>query len=119
MGIDFRTKEFLGEYAGKIYGTYLYSGAVGSQKRVRCLCRTAELIIGPDASVFKCHHDLYNNFLPVGNLLDPHFVIKDVFRECDQLGDCNPCDLKIKTNRFQIGGYTSVEIKNMQVNKKK
>jgi MoaA/NifB/PqqE/SkfB family radical SAM enzyme len=114
LGIDFRTKEFLGKFNGQIHGIYLYPDAVSNNKRKRCLCRISELIIGPDGGVFKCHHDLYKDFPPIGNLLDPDFEIKDMFRECDQFGDCNPCDIKVKTNRFQIYGHTSVEIKDIR-----
>jgi hypothetical protein len=32
---------------------------------------------------------------------------------CYNFGDCNPCDVKIKTNRFQEYGHTSVEIINI------
>jgi len=113
LGIDCRTKEFLGEFNGKMHGAYLYPEAVGDTKRKKCLCRTSELIIGPDGNVFRCHHDLYKNFPPVGNLLEPDFKINDIFRECAQFGDCNPCDIKIKTNRFQVYGHTSVEIKDI------
>lgn len=111
LGIDFRTKEFLGEYKGKIYGTYRYPEAVGNSERKTCLCKTSELIIGPEGDVYRCHHDLYKNFSSIGNLLKPDFEIKDIFRKCDYFGDCNPCDIKIKTNRFQVGGHASVKIK--------
>jgi len=113
LGIDFRTKEFLGEFEGSIYGTYLYPQAIHGSKRKNCLCRTNELIIGPTADIYRCHHDLYKNFPPIGNLLDNDFEIEDIFRECSQFGDCNPCDIKVKTDRFQIFGHTSVEIKNV------
>jgi len=114
LGIDFRTKEFLGVFDNKLYGTYLYPEAVEGLKKKRCFCRTSELIIGPDCSVFRCHHDLYGNFSAIGNLLDPNFKIEDIYRECDQFGECNPCDIKIKTNRFQVFGHTSVEIKDVR-----
>ncbi len=110
LGIDFRTKEFLGEFNDRIYGTYLYPDAIGNGKRKACLCRTSELIIGPDAGVFRCHHDIYKDFQPIGSLLDPDFKIDDSFRECREFGDCNPCDIKIKTDRHQVYGHTSVEI---------
>lgn len=113
FGIGFRIKEFLGEFNGRISGTYFYPAAIGSIKRKSCLCRTSELIIGPDGRVYRCHHDLYKDFVPVGNLLDPDFKIRDIFRKCKEFGDCNPCDVKIKTNRFQVHGHTSVEIKNI------
>ena len=31
-------------------------------------------------------------------------------RPCDVYGHCNPCDIKVKTNRFQEFGHTSVQI---------
>ncbi len=113
-GIDFRTKEFLGEYNKKIYGTYRYPEAVGSLKFKHCLCKTSEMIIGTQGDVYRCHHDFYKNFSPVGNLLDPDFEARDIFRECDSFGDCNPCDIKVKTDRFQVYGHSSVEIKEIK-----
>ncbi|MBI5232727.1 MAG: radical SAM protein, partial [Deltaproteobacteria bacterium] len=41
----------------------------------------------------------------------PKFDIEDIFRVCHVFGHCNPCDIKVKTNRFQQWGHTSVEIK--------
>jgi len=112
-GVLFKTKKFLGFYNGKLYGDYLYPEGINSSSTKKCLCRISDLIIGPDLSVYKCHHDLYNGFSPVGNLLDPKFEVNYIFRKCNYFGQCNPCDLKIKTNRFQVYGYTSAEIKNI------
>ncbi len=115
LGVDFRTKEFLGEFNGRLFGTYLYPEVVGNVNRKNCLCRTSEFIIGPDGSIYRCHHDLYKDFCAIGNLLDPTLTITDIFRQCSEFGDCNPCDVKIKTNRFQIYGHSSVEIKDIKV----
>lgn len=111
LGIDFRPKEFLGEYKGKLYGTYLYPGAIEKRFKKACLCKTTELIIGPSGDIYRCHHDIYEGFPPIGHLLDPDFQIEDKFRPCQVYGHCNPCDIKIKTNRFQQFGHTSVEIR--------
>jgi hypothetical protein len=116
-GIDFRTKEFLGECEGRLFGTYFYPGAVGAGTRSACSCRTSECIIGPDGNLYRCHHDLYKNFPPIGNLMDSSCEIKDIFMICSQFGDCNPCDIKSKTDRFQVAGHTSVEI--LHLNKKR
>lgn len=113
-GIDFRTKEFLGEHAGRLYGAYLYPEAVSGKVLKTCLCKTSELIIGPAGEVYRCHQDLYNECAPLGNLRDDGFRIEDVFRKCDRFGRCNPCDIKVKTNRFQIYGHTSVQIKDIR-----
>jgi organic radical activating enzyme len=110
LGIDFRTKEFLGKLNGKIFGSYRYPAALSGVQQ-KTSCRTSELIIGPDGSIYRCHHDLYHDFPAVGNLLDHDFKIEDRFRKCVNFGECNPCDIKIKTDRFQIYGHTSVEVK--------
>ena len=111
LGIDFRTKEFLGEYQGRLYGTYKYKSACTKEKRRKVLCKTTELLIDPQAQVFRCHHDIYKKMNPIGSLFDENFQIEDKFRECNWYGFCNPCDIKVKTNRFQEYGHTSVEIK--------
>lgn len=111
LGIDFRTKEFLGEHNGKVYGTYRHKGACDKRFKKRVLCKTTELIVGPGGDVYRCHSDLYGRRKPIGNILDPDFRIEDIYRECDIFGHCNPCDLKVKTNRLQQYGHTSVDIK--------
>ncbi len=115
-GIDFRLKEFTGIYKRENYGDYSkYPGAVFSKKGTKkCLCKTSELLIGPDASVYRCHRDLYAEEFAIGNLLDPEFEIKDEFRTCTQYGNCHPCDVKVKTNYKQELGHTSVEIKDVR-----
>ncbi|MFQ5441522.1 MAG: radical SAM protein [Thermodesulfobacteriota bacterium] len=113
-GIDFRLKEFLGEYNGKMYGTYRYPGACDKEFSKEVLCKTTELIIGPDGAVYRCHSDLYEGRPPVGHITDPAFEIEDVFRPCSVFGHCNPCDIKVKTNRLQEFGHTSVEIKGVE-----
>ena len=110
-GIDFRFKEFLGEYEGVMYGTFKYEGACAKTFEETVLCKTTELIMGSDGSVYKCHSDLYEGREPVGNIIDPAFELEDIYRVCNAFGRCNPCDIKVKTNRFQQFGHTSVDIK--------
>ncbi len=116
LGIDFRTKEFLGEYKGKLYGTFKYSGAISKNTLNYCECKTSEIIVDPAGYVYKCHSDLYQGRTPIGHILEENFneEIIDKFRECYYYGDCNPCDIKIKTNRLQEFGHTSVEIINIR-----
>jgi len=111
-GIDFRTKEFLGEYKGKMYGQYRYPEAVAKEIRRNVMCRTTELLIGPDGGIYRCTADIYEGRQPIGHILDPDFQIEDKFRQCGWFGHCNPCDVKIKTNRLQRFGHSSVEILN-------
>ncbi len=113
LGIDFRFKEFLGEHNGKMHGTYRYKGACDRKFEKTVMCKTTELIVGSDGSVYRCHSDLYEGRAPVGNITDPEFEIEDVFRICTVYGMCNPCDIKVKTNRLQEYGHTSVEIKDL------
>ncbi|MDP3004274.1 MAG: radical SAM protein [Candidatus Azambacteria bacterium] len=109
-GIDFRTKEFLGEYKGKMYGQYKHREAVAKKIKRDVYCRTTELLIGPDGSIYRCTADVYESRQPIGHILDPGFQIDDKFRPCSWFGHCNPCDIKVKTNRFQKFGHSSVEV---------
>lgn len=114
-GIDFRTKEFLGEYKGELYGTFKYEGSVEKKFKKTVMCKTTELIMGPAGSVYRCHSDLYEGRAPVGNITDPEFRIEDIYRTCEHFGHCNPCDVKVKTNRFQQFGHTSVDIQETEI----
>ncbi|MBU1366306.1 MAG: radical SAM protein [Candidatus Omnitrophica bacterium] len=111
LGIDFRTKEFLGSHSDKLYGTYKYKDACLMKEKRSVLCKTTEVLIAPDLKIYCCHSDLYAQRNSIGSLLDPNFQIKDEFRPCQYYGFCNPCDIKVKTNRFQNYGHSSVEIR--------
>lgn len=113
-GIDFRLKDFLGYYRGKLYGQYKYPDACSMQAKQRVQCRTTELILGPGGEAYRCHHDLYENYPPVGHILDPGFQPAGEFQSCDCYGYCNPCDIKVKTNRLQQFGHTSVAIRSVR-----
>lgn len=110
LGIDFRTKEFLGEHEGVMQGVLSYPDACDRGTRKQVKCRTTELIVGPGGEVFRCHADLYEGREAVGHILDPDFAIDSGFSNCSNYGHCNPCDIKLKTNRFQEFGHTTVEI---------
>ncbi len=114
LGIDFRTKEFLGLYKGRLYGTYSYPEACAGVIQKNVLCRTTELIIGNDCNVYRCHADLYEKRAPIGNMLDNAFAVNPGFAKCGFYGTCNPCDVKLKTNRLQVFGHTSVEIREIE-----
>jgi uncharacterized Fe-S cluster-containing radical SAM superfamily protein len=116
LGLDFRFKEFLGEHDGRMYGTFKYPGCVNGDRLQNCECKTSEILVDPAGNVFKCHADLYNGRDPMAHILDDNFNEDsiDVFRECHFFGECNPCDVKVKTNRFQIFGHTSVDIRNIR-----
>lgn len=105
LGIDFRIKEFLDE----THGNYKYpDGLDGFPKK--CLCKPSELLIAPDGRLFRCHHDLYHGVNSYGHILDNEVKLPTGFLYCDSFGSCNPCDIKLKTNRFQQEGHCSVEI---------
>ena len=113
-GIDFRVKEYLGFDGKKWHGTFKYQDAIFQTIEKYCECKTTELIVGPNGGVYRCHSDLYENRIPIGNILDRDFRIQDIYRPCYVYGHCNPCDIKVKTNRFQEFGHTSVDIKNIR-----
>lgn len=113
LGLDFRTKEFLGEHDGIMYGSFKYDESVNAQNIKHCECRTTEIIVDPAGYVFRCHADLYKGRNPVAHILDDDFNEDrlDEFKPCSHFGTCNPCDVKLKTNRYQVFGHTSVEIR--------
>jgi len=122
-GIDFRLKDFTGKYEGKddnensfsiTYGNYSkYSDSVFQEKTKNCLCKTTELLIGPDGGAYRCHRDLYAEQFSIGKINNPDFQVKDIFRPCGKYGQCHPCDVKVKTNYKQEIGHTSVEIEDI------
>lgn len=113
MGIDFRLKEFLGPHGGIEHGTIRYNDSVNSNQLRFCECRTSELLISPDGNIFRCHSDLYANRLPVAHVLNQSTPLLGKFIPCAVYGRCNSCDVKIKNNRHQIHGHSSVAIKNI------
>lgn len=115
LGLDFRLKEFLGEHDKVMHGTFKYDGCVSGETVRTCECRTTEIIVDPTGQVYKCHADLYCGRNHIGHILDDDFSADriDEFRTCDCYGTCNPCDVKVKTNRYQVFGHTSVEIRNL------
>jgi MoaA/NifB/PqqE/SkfB family radical SAM enzyme len=111
LGIDYRTKEYLGLNRGQAFGTYHYENAVFANTRQQVQCRTTELLIAPDGKVHRCHRDLYVGENGIGSISERHLYRPSYeFRACSKFGECNPCDLKRKTNRFQVDGHASVEI---------
>ena len=110
LNLDFRKKEFLGTYGGCMHGTYKYPEACTKLVKKRVWCRPSELLINPGGYIFRCHADLYSNRDFIGHILDNEIKFPG-FTECNNYGHCNPCDVKLKTNRFQEKGYCAVEIK--------
>ncbi|MBP7654388.1 radical SAM protein [Candidatus Dependentiae bacterium] len=110
LNIDFRFKEFLGFHNGILYGQYKYPDAIDGKKNIKVECKPSELLINPAGDIFKCHYHLYSNSSNSGNLLDSEYRGDFNSHICYDYGLCNPCDIKIKTNRHQIFGHTSVEI---------
>ncbi len=113
-GVELRKKEFLGWWDGNLYGTFLYEDAVaGWKKGIGTLCKNTVVPIGPDGTICRCHSDLYFNRrdLALGNILDESLEFPTEHLDCENYGLCSECDVKVKTNHYQIYGYTSVKIK--------
>lgn len=112
--LDFRTKDYLGYYNGRLCGKYKYKGAFnGKDKTVRC--RIREVIVGPMLDIYRCTGDLYANRTPIGSLLDSDYTIDDIYRLCTHFGTgCAFCDMKIKFDRFQQTGHCSVDVSQMK-----
>jgi len=111
--IKFQRKEFLGYAGGKLYGTFKYATGLSGNLQ-DCKCRGTELLVAPDGMTYRCHRDLYLRQQPTGHILASNFEMQYTWRDCANFGDCNPCDLKLKTNRFGEGGHCSVEVSNFK-----
>ena len=111
-GIFFKSKEFLGMDNNKTYGTFKYGDAYGHKAIASCMCTTSELLCAPDGLIYRCHHDLYNRCSPIGNVYDDNQINNGYIR-CESYGLCNPCDIKVKNDRFQVFGHSSVSIKDI------
>jgi sulfatase maturation enzyme AslB (radical SAM superfamily) len=112
--VELRSKEFLGVYEGKQYGTYLYPDAVVGQRLGKnVLCKNTVVPIAPDGAIYLCHSDLYffRKERALGNILDESFQFPERHLPCANYGLCSECDVKVKTNHYQQYGYTSVDIK--------
>ncbi len=114
-GLDFRTKEFLGVFEGRLYGHYLFPEAVLGESHEPVRCRNSEMLIDPAGFIFRCHHDVYKGVNPIGHILDADLKMERQFRDCQFFGKCNPCDIKLKNNRFQQFGHCAVEIEGVPV----
>ena len=117
-GIVFKTKPFLGYIENNKYGTYLYDDAYSRKSIASCMCKTTELLCSPQGLIYRCHHDLYNKFNSTGNIFD-NKTLNSKYQECHHYGSCNPCDVKIKNNRFQEFGHASVSIQSISYKNKK
>jgi hypothetical protein len=108
--VFFFVKDFLGEFNGKLFGHFNYPEALAKGEPQSVRCRTREVLIGPGGGIYRCHRDLYLTENPVARITDENLVISDQFRPCDHFGHCNPCDVKLKTNRYLEMGHCSVDI---------
>jgi hypothetical protein len=105
--IYFFIKDFLGYYENKLFGYYKYKDALDSiPKPIRC--RTHELLVAPGGNIYRCHYDLYAKQGALGKFGYDKFIFK--YRNCQYFGMCNPCDVKIKSNRFLQMGSCNMEI---------
>jgi hypothetical protein len=99
--IVYKEKEFL----DSAHGTYKYPDAVTGKKNVEVKCYPSEMLFAPDGKLYRCHHFLYaekeHTWHPGGVLA------------CKDFGLCNPCDVKLKTNRLQQDGHCSVRIEHV------
>jgi radical SAM protein with 4Fe4S-binding SPASM domain len=115
LGVDFRTKPFLGWHKNVLYGEYAIQGVLpnGSVKR-RCECAPTELLISPNGEIHRCHSFLYAGLPPLGHVNDKALRLSDEYMSCNRLGECNPCDVKVKNNRFQQFGHVAARIRNIE-----
>jgi glycosyltransferase involved in cell wall biosynthesis/pyruvate-formate lyase-activating enzyme len=108
--ITLHKKDFLGFFNGDVHGAYRYPEAIARRAKKTVMCRSTELLISPSLSVHRCTRDVYTNNDAIGHMLSPDFRVAFKHRECPNFGYCNPCDVKVKTDRFLRHGHTSVDI---------
>ena len=112
--VEFRSKEFLGTHNGKMHGSIKYPGSTeGKIRGITVHCKNTVVPVAPGGEIYLCHSDLYFNRRDrsLGNILDDTFTFPDGYLPCSNFGLCSECDVKIKTNRYQRYGYTSVDIR--------
>jgi hypothetical protein len=114
LGIDFRTKPFLGWHEGKLHGAFAHPEACAGGRPRRCECAPSELLIAPDGAIHRCHQFLYEKAHPLGHISDTSPCMTETHLACDQFGRCNPCDVKVKNNRFQQFGHVAARIRNIE-----
>ena len=115
LGVDFRTKQFLGWHHGVLYGEYAYPGvSAEGNKTSWCECAPTELLVAPDGAIHRCHSYLYAGLPPLGHVRDSRLMLANDYLACNRFGACNPCDLKVKNNRFQQFGHVSARIRNIR-----
>ena len=124
-GVRFRPKAPVGKFKvidsegrdfSVIYGDFPYPNSSFQEKTGECLCRMPELLIGPNGNTYRCHHFLYSQKEPTGNILDSHFKYDASFKSCDEYGKCEPCDVKDRSGNMAEGpsGKISTEIKDIK-----
>lgn len=98
-------RNFMGFYNGELYpkkvlGYKKYTTACNS-KRKKVICTPPnKCLIAPDGAIYNCHHLLYLNEKPLGNILKDKIEDIDIRKpfECSYYGNCNPCDY----GRFKV-----------------
>ena len=114
LGVEVRSKEFLGWWQGHFHGTIKYPGACEGTRQGRTVwCRNTVVPIAPDGLVYRCHSDLYfrRTQRAIGHVLDTTLQWPTEHTACGSFGLCSECDVKVKTNRYQVHGYTSADIR--------
>jgi len=106
--VYFFIKDFLGKFEGQSFGFYKYPKGLDGKLKT-AWCRSKELLIDPESEIYKCHRDLYKAEHPKGSL--DSFPELYNWAACTKYGECNPCDVKQKTNRFLDKGGCQVDIK--------
>jgi hypothetical protein len=70
--------------------------------------------VAPDGSIHRCHYFLYNRLGHPAHITQANLVLTDTYVPCDSFGQCNPCDIKVKNNRFQQFGHVATRIRNIR-----
>lgn len=103
--------DYLGEYKGKLYYSYLGEGdwikkrlahRYGDAPKRKVKCRASfkhddffarNYTVAPNGDMYLCWRYLYNKDETgvIGSILDPEFEFSGQYYECEHYGDCNLC----------------------------
>jgi len=109
-GLDFTTEPFVGVLDGRLFGQFRYRNAcrgrseVPSPEHRRVLCRSRQLIVSPNGSLFGCHHDLIAGGPAMGRLSDERPRLAVAFHPCAAFGSCDPRDVAVVLAHGHAGG---------------
>ena len=111
-GITCIVKPFLGYLDGVLYGQFKYQDACSKTFIRNIECKTSVLLIDPAGDVYRCHGNMFskNSQGLMGNIFEKDLDLSQRTASCANYGNCHPCDVQTKFDRFGHWGYAAMDI---------